>query len=511
MAKLYSVNLFSKIDFLLDRITMYRLLLYILIVYLCIAIGESLFGIVPFSPFSLILSTTTILASSYASNKILSFIFKAPTNLESVYITALIISLILTPASNIQDALTLALISVIAMGSKYLIKLNKKHIFNPAAIAAVAAFFIINHPASWWVGTPGMFPFVLVGGILLVRKLRYGDIALPFFLTILGISSLLTLVNQADPIRNLNQLVVSSSIIFMGTIMVTEPLTMPGAKRLRMIYAAIIGILTVPQLTIANFYIPPELAIVVGNIFAFLVTPRTKLVLNLSNKTKLTENVWEFSFLPHKMPHFRPGQYMEWTLQHKNPDSRGTRRYFTVASSPTEKEIKLGIKMEERGSSFKKALLSLENHPIVANQLSGGFTLPDDKSKKLVFIAGGIGITPYRSMIKYLIDKNEKRDIILLYTNREEGEIAYKEIFDEASKKQGLKAVYILTQKEKVRRNWEGRIGRIDEDFIREVIPDYKERTFYISGSHQLVQGVRNTLKSMGLTKIKTDYFPGLA
>jgi len=76
---------------------------------------------------------------------------------------------------------------------------------------------------------------------------------------------------------------------------------------------------------------------------------------------------------------------------------------------------------------------------IVASQLSGEFILPADESKKLVFLAGGIGITPFRSQIKYLIDTKQKRDIILFYSNRTPADIAYKEIFDQAQINFGLK------------------------------------------------------------------------
>jgi len=115
-------------------------------------------------------------------------------------------------------------------------------------------------------------------------------------------------------------------------------------------------------------------------------------------------------------------------------DSRGNRRYFTIASSPTEKELRLGVKFYPNGSSFKKALASMnEADTIIASQLSGDFIMPSNKKKKLVFIAGGIGITPFRSMIKYLIDTKQKRDIVLIYSNRTKTDVIYKNIFDSAA------------------------------------------------------------------------------
>ena len=100
----------------------------------------------------------------------------------------------------------------------------------------------------------------------------------------------------------------------------------------------------------------------------------------------------------------------------------------------------MGVKFYDKPSTYKKTLISLNNGGIVvAGQLAGDFTLPEEKDKKLVFIAGGIGVTPFRSMIKYLVDNNEKRDIVIFYSNKRFNDIAYKDIFDQAEKKLALK------------------------------------------------------------------------
>lgn len=149
---------------------------------------------------------------------------------------------------------------------------------------------------------------------------------------------------------------------------------------------------------------------------------------------------------------------------------------------------------------------------IVASQLAGDFTLPGDLKEKLVFIAGGIGITPFRSMVKYLIDKNEKRDIIIFYSNRTMDDIAYKEVFDEAQNRLGIKTVYVLTNKN-TNPSWGGEIGHVDGKMIAHQAPDYLHRIFYLSGSHAMVAAFEKTLKDLGVSRgrIKIDFFPGFA
>jgi ferredoxin-NADP reductase len=148
---------------------------------------------------------------------------------------------------------------------------------------------------------------------------------------------------------------------------------------------------------------------------------------------------------------------------------------------------------------------------MIIGTLAGDFTLPDDQTKKLVFIAGGIGVTPFRSMIKYLIDKNQKRDIVLFYSNKTQDEIAYKEIFDQAATVIGLKTIYTLSDESKIPPGWTGDKGFLTADKVKQAVPDFKQRTFYLSGPHGMVTAFEKTLAEMGVPKlqIKTDYFPG--
>ena len=173
----------------------------------------------------------------------------------------------------------------------------------------------------------------------------------------------------------------------------------------------------------------------------------------------------------------------------------------------------MGVRYYANSSSFKKALSRIDGRSkMMAGQIAGDFTLPKDPKQKLVFMAGGIGITPFRSMLKYLLDMNQHRDIVLLYANRTADEIAYKDILGEAQTKLGIKVFCALTNTKAIPRNWRGLVGRIDEHMIQAVVPDYEERTFYVSGSLDMVRAYEHVLKNMRVRhdQIKKDFFPGL-
>ncbi len=489
---------------------MYRLVLYYLIVVLIVALGLSTVRILPFSPVAILFSTLFILLVCYVSNKIFSYVFKAPTNTESFYITALILALIITPSVNIHAVPFLGFASVLAMSSKYILAIGKKHVFNPAAIAVALCAYGLGQSASWWVGTAWMMPVVIIGGILIVRKIQRVELVLSFFIVAL-LASFFTNTAGTALFEITKRVMLDSSLFFLGFVMLTEPLTTPPTKKGQIFYGVLTGLLFPPQMHIGSIYSTPELALLVGNVISYLISPKVKLLLLLSDKIKSTSDIIEFIFPLKKRFKFKPGQYMEWTLPHKGVDARGNRRYFTIASSPTEDALRLGVKFYENGSSFKRALQGLaEGSEIVAAQPAGEFTLPENKNQKLVFIAGGIGITPYRSIIKYLVDSNEKRDIIVMYSNKTASEIMYEDIFS-AAEKLGIKTVYTLTDVDSIPENWKGKIGRIDSKMISDVIPDYMQRKFYLSGPHMMVNGFENTLREMNIPskQIKIDFFPG--
>jgi ferredoxin-NADP reductase len=504
------------IDQVLNKITMYRLVLYYLIFLLLAASALGAFGILPYSPLALLFSTFILLATCLGVNYIFARVFKVQTNVESAYITALILALIIDPpqAANLfSNFWFLFWAAALAMASKYIIAIKGKHIFNPAALAVAVTAIAFNQLASWWVGSASMLVFVALGGFLVIRKVQRSDAVMSFILVALTTIMAYTFTTT-DPINSLYRVIIDSPLIFFAAVMLTEPLTMPPTKPRQVLYAAIVGFAFAPQVHFGSFYFSPETALLLGNVISYLISPKGKYVMTLVKKEEIAEGVYNFTFVPDKKINFRPGQYLEWTLGHDKPDTRGNRRYFTIASSPTEETVMLGVKFYDKPSSFKQTLRAMNpGDTIMAAQLAGGFVLPKDPKKKLVFIAGGIGITPFRSMLKYLADNHEKRSITLIYSSVSMQEVAYYDIFKEAAEESGVNTVFTFTDKTKVDPTWKGHTGYVSEAMIEQVVPDYKERTFYVSGPHTLIDACNDVFSGMGISRahIKTDFFPGLA
>lgn len=492
------------IDDFLNNITMYRLVLYFLIVLAVAGFLFSIFGILPFDAISYLFSFVFILTVSYIANKVFAIVYEAPTNIESFWITALILGLIVTPPKNFHEVIFIGFAATLAMASKFILAIGRKHLFNPIAIAVFLTATFINGTASWWVGTTAMLPIVAIGGYLVIRKIQRWDLALSFLIVTTATTFFAGVVRGVSPFNLVFRSFTDTAMIFFVSIMLTEPLTTPPVRGLRILYGAIVGFLFAPQVHFGSIFLTPEIALIIGNIFSYIVSPKYKLILTLKQRIRLSPTIYDFVFATNFPVKFAPGQYMEFTYEHPKVDSRGNRRYLSLANSPTESEIRVGVKFENPPSSYKRNLFSIgPSEKIVASQLIGDFTMPTDKSAKLVFIAGGIGVTPYRSMLKYLIDSGEKRDIILVYTARNPDDFVYKDVISDAQNKLGIKAIYHET----------GREGHISANYLAQIVPDYHDRTFYLSGSRGMVKGFEETLKIMGIpaTKIVKDYFPGFA
>ncbi len=224
--------------------------------------------------------------------------------------------------------------------------------------------------------------------------------------------------------------------------------------------------------------------------------------LKIEEKRKEINDIYSFIFQPEEPVTWQAGQYALYRIPHDNPDSRGETRIFTISSPPFQNKIMLTTHyFFEKSSSFKKALFAKKAGEIIdVVKIDGNFTVNKD-DKSLVFIAGGIGITPYHSILLELEKNGDSRDIILIYSNKNIDNVTFKDTLDNLAKSYNrLKVNYIFSPQ------------RADEDFIKKTVPDLQKSTFYISGPMVMVKTVEESLQRLNVEKknIKKDYFPGL-
>ena len=202
---------------------------------------------------------------------------------------------------------------------------------------------------------------------------------------------------------------------------------------------------------------------------------------------------------------FQAGQFMAVTLLN-NPSLK---RYLSISSSPTEK-CYLEFTKKITNSDFSKALHQLKSGDLVKVQYPlGKFTL-GDPVEKVAFLSGGIGITPLRSMAKYIVDKNLGTDMFLVYANRSVKDIVFKEDFDAMQKTYPkLKVAHVLCEPDPA---FKCIPGLINAGVIKNEIKDYPERRFYLCGPPQMVAAMQKILTeelAVSNEKIVTENFQG--
>lgn len=488
----------NKLFATIDSLTMYKAVLFSLIFLFASSIIASVFGYTFFKPTSLLLSFATITTITVASNYLIAKLYKVIPNPESAIITSLILLFLFSPATTKNEFFTLIIAGILASASKFLLNFNNVHIFNPAGIATVITPLLGFDGAIWWIATPVLIPSTLLVAVYLVKKLRRGELVTSYTG---GLVLGLILTKQLTQ-NNFNTLIpeilISWPTIFFASIMLTEPLTMPNKKKLINLFGLLVGFLGANQYHFGPLFSTPELNLVIGNLFAYLLSNKKRYILMLTKKELVASNTYQLTFNSNPPINFNPGEYLEWSLPHQNADIRAYRRYFTIASSPTEKEIQLTFKVFPLSSSFKNTLQKFNiGDKISASHVAGDFT-PDHNINNMVFIAGGIGVTPFRSIIKYYLDKNIKKNVHLFYSSTNEVDFAFKNIFQQAEKQFGLKTQYFVSNKNQ----------KITADTIKE-IENYQNYTYFISGPDAMVKHYKNLLQKLDIKNIKTDYFPG--
>lgn len=227
------------LDNFLSGISMYRLMQWYLRFLFGIAVIFSFLKVIPYNPFDILISGFYLISLCFIANQIFGYLFKVKPNYESQFITGLILAMIVGPLPLLPNLLFLTSMATIAMASKYLITYQKQHIFNPAAFAVVVTAILFHSGASWWIGSLPMSPFIVIGGIIMLRKIHRLNLTLGFILTYLLfiiLTNFQSFIAFHTTIAIFTNGFLVSPILFFSIVMLTEPLTSPTDKNLRTYY-----------------------------------------------------------------------------------------------------------------------------------------------------------------------------------------------------------------------------------------------------------------------------------
>jgi ferredoxin-NADP reductase len=195
---------------------------------------------------------------------------------------------------------------------------------------------------------------------------------------------------------------------------------------------------------------------------------------------------------------FRPGQYFFVTLPDMgDQDEKGLRRHITVVTSPTDKGV-LGLATRMRDSAFKRTLGGLPvGTEVQVEPPKGAFVLPDDPSRPYVFVAGGIGITVFRSMLRYIREERLPYRVTLIYSNRDRESTAFLDELQELERElPDFRLVLTMTEDP----GWTGETRMVDAEFFKDYLgEDLNGFTFLVAGPPAMVEGMQQALAEAGV------------
>lgn len=510
------------LDRQLGRVTMYRLVTLVLLALVAVMLAYTAGGTFtdPFTVKGELITLAVLLVASYASNRVCGLIWRIKPHGESAIITALLLWFLFWPTTDAVNLAWLAAAAVLANLSKYALAWRCRHVFNPAAAGAflvVVVQHLVNREPTidptWWVASKPLLPYVAVGAFLVLWRTRRLDLGAVFIvvagaLTVWGFTAGLDIpFDQA-----LETTAYSVAIVFIAGYMLSEPLTLPPRRHQQLIVASVVAVVISYPVWISVFGQTPievdgigvsqQFSLLVGNLLAFAFARRCGVTFVLEESRELTPETRELTFRAERPLSFMPGQFAELTVPHAGVDGRGSRRSFSISSPPNpEGRVSFAVRVPEKSSSFKQALLALEPGDTVrATGIGGDFLLPSDPSAPLLLVAGGIGITPFLSQLRH----ESARDAVVVYGVASADEVPFTEELA------GFRVVLVGPDRPNgMPEGWTYvEAASLSLELIADAVPDLADRRAYVSGPPAMVNAVR-----AGLAKrckgVKTDYFTG--
>lgn len=231
----------------------------------------------------------------------------------------------------------------------------------------------------------------------------------------------------------------------------------------------------------------------------------------LMSITNLNSRVRTFWLKPEKPYSYIAGQFAELYLPHAAMDTRGDKRWFTLSSSPTEPLLGITADFyDAEGSSFKRALWQLQpGQTVQVSEPLGDFVAPKNKDTPLLFIAGGIGITPVRSIVRQLQDTHDQRHVYLWHSVADKEDLYFENLFTSYP-------MHYEPISRQSAHNWKGQVGRITPQASIAIASQIEKQhiakpLIYLSGPEAMAETLYEALKKSGVPnhRLILDFFPG--
>ena len=229
----------------------------------------------------------------------------------------------------------------------------------------------------------------------------------------------------------------------------------------------------------------------------------------ISEKREVAKGTLLALFEVDDYPDYRPGSYFWVELPDRgHQDEKGLRRHISLVTSPTERPL-VGLATRLRDTAFKRTLSELEvGDEVEVEEPKGSFLLPEDTSADYVFVAGGIGITVFRSMLRYIADSQLPYRVTLCYSNRDRGSAAFLDELEELERRiEGFRVVLTLTEQ----KGWEGESRRIDAAMLHDHVGGLEDKRFLVAGPPAMTEAVVEAVLAAGVPadRVLADKFSG--
>jgi ferredoxin-NADP reductase len=234
----------------------------------------------------------------------------------------------------------------------------------------------------------------------------------------------------------------------------------------------------------------------------------------LLNRADTAEGTMAFRFEKPPEFDFKPGQSVDLTLLNPHPpetDSEGNVRTFSIASAPFEDQLRFATRM--RDTAFKRSLRKVPLGTVVKmDSAMGSFTLHKNSAKPAVFLAGGIGITPFSSIVRQADHDRAPHKLYLFYSNRRPEDTPFIEVLQDLEKTNpNFRFIATMTELPRSKKTWNGETGRINKEMLSKYLNDLRGPIYYIAGPPAMVGGMRKMLVESGVDEddIRTEEFAG--